>query len=44
MIVEKLLYNIVAFSLFVFMFFKLIRKNDTTYVAILVIQAVRNFA
>ncbi len=40
MIIEKLLFNVVAFSLFVFMFFKLIRKNDTTYVAILTIQAI----
>lgn len=40
MLIEKLLFNVVAFSLFVFMFFKLIRKNDTTYVAILVIEAI----
>lgn len=40
MLVEKLLFNVVAFSLFVFIFFKLIRKNDTTYVTILVIEAI----
>lgn len=40
MLIEKLLFNVVAFSLFVFMFFKLIRKNDTTYVAILIIEAI----
>ncbi len=40
MLVGKLLFNIIAFSLFVFIFFKLIRKNDTTYVAILVIEAI----
>lgn len=40
MLLEKLLFNVVAFSLFVFMFFKLIRKNDTTYVAILIIEAI----
>lgn len=40
MLIEKLLFNVVAFSLFVFIFFKLIRKNDTAYVTILIIEAI----
>jgi len=41
-IFEKIIFNILAFSLFILMFFKMIRKNDSTYVYILVLQAARN--
>lgn len=41
--VEKVIVSIVSFLLFTYMFiFKLIKKNDTTYVTILVIQAIRD--
>lgn len=39
MIVEQLIFTVIAFALFVIMFFKMIKNNDTTYVAILVLQA-----
>lgn len=39
-IAEKILFNVVAFFLFIFIFFKMIRKNDTNYVSILILQAI----
>ena len=36
--IEKIIFNILAFSLFIIMFFRLIRKNDTSYVYALVLQ------
>lgn len=39
MLLERITFNLVAFSLFVIMFFKIIRKNDTTYLIILTMQA-----
>lgn len=42
MIVEQLIFIILAFALFVYMFYQLIKKNDTKYVPILAIQALRN--
>ena len=42
MIIEQLIFITVAFGLFVYMFFELIRKNDTNYVPILSIEALRN--
>lgn len=42
MIIEQLIFITVAFGLFVYMFFELIRKNDTKYVSILSIEALRN--
>lgn len=39
MIFEQLVFTILAFALFVLMFFKMLRKNDTNYVAILVLEA-----
>ena len=39
MIVEQLIFIILAFALFVYMFYQLIKKNDTKYVPILAIQA-----
>ena len=40
MLVEKILFNLVAFSLFIIIFFKIIRKNDTNYIVLLVLQAI----
>ena len=38
MILEKLLFNILAVGLFTIIFLKLIRKNSTSYISILIIQ------
>lgn len=35
---EKIIFNLFAFSLFILIFLKLIRKNDTSYVYLLVLQ------
>ena len=40
MIIEQLIFSIIAFALFVIMFFKMIKDNDSTYVTILVLQAI----
>ena len=40
MLVEQLIFIIIAFALFVYMFFQLIKKNDTKYVPILAIEAI----
>ena len=40
MLIEKFIFNILAFSLFIIIFSKLIRKNDTNYVFILVFEAI----
>lgn len=40
MLAEKIIFNILAFSLFIIMFFKMIKKNDTNYVVILCMQAI----
>ena len=42
MLIEQLIFIITAFVLFVYMFYQLIKKNDTKYVPILAIQAIRN--
>ena len=39
-IAEKIIFNVVAFFLFVLIFFKMIRKNDTSYLGILILQAI----
>ncbi|MCI8273758.1 MAG: tetratricopeptide repeat protein [Clostridia bacterium] len=39
MLIEQLIFIIVAFVLFIYVFYQLIRKNDTKYVPILAIQA-----
>ena len=39
MIVEQLIFIIIAFALFVYIFYRLIKENDTGYVPILAIQA-----
>ena len=35
MIVEPLIFIVISFAIFVYMFFRMIRNNDTTYVFIL---------
>lgn len=40
MLIEQLIFIIIAFALFVYMFYKLIKKNDTKYVPILAIEAI----
>lgn len=40
MLGEKIIFSILAFSLFIFIFFKMIRKNDTSYILILSIEAI----
>lgn len=40
MLIEKFMFNILAFSLFIIIFSKLIRKNDTNYIVILIIEAI----
>lgn len=39
-IAEKILFNVIAFFLFIFIFIKMIYKNDTNYVAISILQAI----
>lgn len=36
---ERIIFNILAFSLFTIIFFKMIRKNDTNYIGILILEA-----
>lgn len=40
MVVEQLIFTVISFAIFVYMFFRMIRNNDTTYVVILVLEAV----
>ena len=40
MLVEQLIFIIIAFTLFMYMFYQLIKKNDTKYVPILAIEAI----
>lgn len=40
MLIEKFIFNILAFSLFIIVFSKLIKRNDTNYVSILVLEAI----
>ena len=37
---ERIIFNILSFSLFILIFFKIIRKNDTAYVAPLILEAI----
>lgn len=39
MIIELLIFTFISFALFVYMFFRMIKNNDTSYVIILVLQA-----
>ncbi|MBO5004624.1 MAG: tetratricopeptide repeat protein [Clostridia bacterium] len=38
MITPKIIFNLLAFTLFIIIFFKMIKKNDTTYIDVLVLQ------
>ncbi len=40
MLAEKIIFNLLAFSLFIIIFSKIIRKNDTSYVSLLILQAI----
>ena len=40
MLIERMLFNVVAFMLFILVFFKMVRKNDTNIISILIIQAI----
>ena len=40
MLVEQLFFTILAFGLFVYIFLKMIQRNDTNYIYILVMQAI----
>ena len=40
MIIEKLIFNFLALFFFVFIFFKMIKKNDTSYITLLIIQMI----
>lgn len=38
MLLEKVVFNLLAFTLFIVIFFKIIRKNDTNYICLLVLE------
>ena len=40
MIVEQLIFTVISFAFFVYMFFRMIRNNDTTYIVVLVLEAI----
>lgn len=40
MLIEQLIFTIIAFALFVIMFFKMIKSNDTSYILVLVLEAI----
>ena len=40
MMIEQLIFTIFAFGLFVYIFFKMIQKNDTNYIGILALEAI----
>ena len=42
MLVETLIFSVIAFALFVYIFYRLIKENDTKYVTILAIEELRN--
>lgn len=37
---ERIVFNLLAFSLFIIIFFKIIRRNDTNYIILLIMQAI----
>ena len=37
---ERIIFNILAFALFIYMFFRMIKKNDTNYIYVFVLQAI----
>ena len=40
MLIERMIFNVLAFILFILMFFKMVKKNDSNYIAVLIIQAI----
>lgn len=40
MIVEQLIFTVISFAIFVYMFFRMIKSNDTNYIVVLVLQAI----
>lgn len=40
MVAEQLIFTVIAFTIFVYMFFRMIKNNDTSYVIILTLEAV----
>ena len=38
--IENIFFNLIAFSLFIIVFFKIIRKNDTNYFFLIILQAI----
>ena len=40
MVIEQLVFTIISFAIFVYMFFRIIKNNDTTYVVVLVLEAI----
>ncbi len=40
MIIEQLIFTVISFAVFVYMFLRMIKNNDTTYVIILVLEAI----
>ena len=40
MLAEQLIFTVISLAIFVYTFFKMIRKNDTSYVIILILEAI----
>ena len=40
MLVEQLIFTVISFAIFVYMFFRMIKNNDTTYIVLLVLGRV----
>ena len=40
MIIEQLVFPVISFAMFVYMFFRMIKNNDTSYVMVLVLEAI----
>lgn len=43
MIIEQLIFTIIALAIFVYMFFRMIKNNDTTYIVVLILEALGIF-
>lgn len=40
MLIERIIFNLIAVSLFIIVFFRIIKKNDTNYIILLLLQAI----
>ena len=40
MIIEQFMFTVISLAIFVYMFFKMIKNNDTSYIVILILQAI----